>query len=128
MTRLVLAFTAVLAASSAVSARQNGNIPNFHPTERGAAQPIPPWNVHGLAETIPNLTVRRFQEASKFRSPAVPTPQPWIAPRVRAKNGSSIRYVSADADPSSGKTLKDDLEPANGQSARGDMQRFGKSR
>jgi len=64
MTRFAWALAAVLAASSAVSARQNGKIPNFHPTEKGAAQPIPSWDIHGLAETIPNLTARALVETS----------------------------------------------------------------
>jgi hypothetical protein len=128
VTRFAWAFAAVLVASSAVCARQNGKIPNFQPTEKGAAQPIPSWNIHGLAETIPNLTVRTLQETSRFRSPAVPTPQPRIAPRIMSKNGSSIRYVSADAYPNSGKTLKDNLELTDGQSAKVNKQIIGKSR
>lgn len=120
MTRLAWDLAAILAASSAVCAQQNEQTPKFHPTEKGLAQPIPSWNVHGRAAEIPNLVITQVQQAVSTL-PSAPPPKRLIIP----KNGG-CRYVPADANPS--EKFKNDLAATNGHSTQGDKRSIGNAR
>lgn len=91
MTRISLAFAAVLLLGGAVCAQQPPNAPKPHESKKSRALPVPSWNVRGHAEEIPNLTTGEPTQVASSKSSSMPVRSCLIV----AKHGTKYDYAEA---------------------------------